>query len=967
MLNDYKDRLTWAYNLKEDLESCVNSNGDTGGEFEDIEVVPIEEEVATSNLYDNEVTLEYDSNNEQIEDLNAEITVNQSRVDSLNTENQTLRRATTQTSTDTDCTVYETQIQNLNNFNYTNYCKNNLKVQNPEQYWNELNKCISSKNKQVAEERNKYQQLLTLCQTNNTTNEELKIAKNQNQTDRIIGYTDEITKNDIKINDITNSLNNEVLNKSASQEVDQQYIIKTAAEVLGVSENSITNNGNISISSIQKVSLEIKEDQNNQLINTINKKIGELGAQQQFLIQSNIIIEKQRNSGSNNLGQTLLTIGGAIIGTALIAKGFLDPETAGGLMLGAGNLTGGIKGGGGGGGPQGLAGCPDPNAQNYIPQAVGCGEGQGQYIQGNYTQSLQGGSCIMVNGCCRKACPPPGGGDLGGDLGGDEFVGDVIGLGEGPGGNPGDGDIGVGDDNIGDVGVVNECNFCLAKPSDMAGQYFGPGVQPFNDQNPVFDGSGNYISVAQACCNQTAIGVPVQWFTDWGGQGWCITTDLGYNVSNGEAIANERANCIFGIVGCMTIGATNYNSQATIPCEGCCTFRIDPGGDLGGDGGDTNIIGCLDPEALNYNPNATQACYECCLYEDPCCDTLLDNVNQLITTLEGFIPQVESELDNAYNKWNNQIISQFNTYVTNASDDYLTFIDDLKLNFKLFVDNTNGGGGNVINSALSYLPYTDTINPIWEWDPNQQYSGIYITGTSANVAEVESVIFNDLSLTNPNISMDTLFQPQWKTLNFHLEECVCDELRTLYPFGQFYIGVEVEDYECGVCLLIDNIRVNITDCQTDKTMSIDNCLIPQLACVIDNKKSWVYTSDGIVTQTVYPNGECNTECSENYEITKILSPINRYWEELEYRYTDYDTNHSDLIINTKSATFALDPANAIECDVYNFWREINCDECPTACETGGYCYIYGRINSKWWYFIRLYVRIIRHYCWGTNF
>ena len=296
---------------------------------------------------------------------------------------------------------------------------------------------------------------------------------------------------------------------------------------------------------------------------------------------------------------------------------------------------------------------------------------------------------------------------------------------------------------------------------------------------------------------------------------------------------------------------------------------------------------------------------------------------------------METQLDDAYNKWNNQIITQFNNYVTNASDDYLTFIDDLKLNFKLFVDNTNGGGGNVINSALTYLPYTETTNPIWEWDPNQMYSGIYITGSSANVAEVESVIFNDLSLTNPTVSMDTLFQPQWKTLNFHLEECVCDELRTLYPFGQFYFGLEVEDYECGVCLLIDNIRVNITDCQTDKSLSIDNCLIPQLACVIDNKKSWVYTTDGIVTQTVYPNGECNTECSENYEVTKILSPINRYWEELEYRYTDYDTNHSDLIINTKSATFALDPANAIECDVYNFWREINCDECPTACETGG--------------------------------
>ena len=46
------------------------------------------------------------------------------------------------------------------------------------------------------------------------------------------------------------------------------------------------------ITSLQKVSLDVKQDQNNQVINTLNKKIGELGAQQQALIQSNIIIEK---------------------------------------------------------------------------------------------------------------------------------------------------------------------------------------------------------------------------------------------------------------------------------------------------------------------------------------------------------------------------------------------------------------------------------------------------------------------------------------------------------------------------------------------------------------------------------------------------------------------------------------------------------------------------------------------------
>ena len=62
--------------------------------------------------------------------------------------------------------------------------------------------------------------------------------------------------------------------------------------------------------------------------------------------------------------------------------------------------------------------------------------------------------------------------------------------------------------------------------------------------------------------------------------------------------------------------------------------------------------------------------------------------------------------------------------------------------------------------------------------------------------------------------MSLFFQPQWRTFNFQVDECVCDDLRKLYPFGQFYIGVEIEDYECAVCLYVDNIKVDITDCET---------------------------------------------------------------------------------------------------------------------------------------------------------
>ena len=71
-----------------------------------------------------------------------------------------------------------------------------------------------------------------------------------------------------------------------------------------------------------------------------------------------------------------------------------------------------------------------------------------------------------------------------------------------------------------------------------------------------------------------------------------------------------------------------------------------------------------------------------------------------------------------------------------------------------------------------------------------------------------------------------------------------------------------------------------------------------------------------------------------YGVTKMVTPENRLWQELEYRYTEYENPHSDLILNTKSATFSIDPAKAIECDVYYFWKNIDCDDCPTSCVSG---------------------------------
>ena len=304
-----------------------------------------------------------------------------------------------------------------------------------------------------------------------------------------------------------------------------------------------------------------------------------------------------------------------------------------------------------------------------------------------------------------------------------------------------------------------------------------------------------------------------------------------------------------------------------------------------------------------------------------CCKIQAEELTVLLQTVNVELKKILKYQNECYTSWYKEIRESLNNVNQNSGSNYVDYVDDLKLNFKLFVD----------NNGIKNLPYTSSVNPIWEWDTTNEYSGVYFEGTEVDVTEVEQGILNSIINNRPS---PTFFEPQWSTLNFSLPECLCKDLRRLYPNKRFKFGIEIENFECAVCLVVDNIKVNITDCDTTRRLSFNDCMIPELSCVIDNRKSWVYYDNGVVEETIYPDGPCNTASTNNYTITKLTEPQNRLWKELEYRYTEYDVNHSDLILNTKSATFAIDPANAIECDVYNFWKNIDCDECPTSCDSG---------------------------------
>jgi hypothetical protein len=316
-----------------------------------------------------------------------------------------------------------------------------------------------------------------------------------------------------------------------------------------------------------------------------------------------------------------------------------------------------------------------------------------------------------------------------------------------------------------------------------------------------------------------------------------------------------------------------------------------------------------------------------------------------IQSVEEILLKIDENSKMCYTNWYESLVDNYQKYEESNNANYLDYINDLKINFKLFVDNNNINVVNGVDTSLTYLPYTQSVNPIWEFDPTSGYTGIILEGSEQLIAQIEDSIFNQLS--TQNITYDSnIFEPEWKTFKFRIPECVCDDLRRLYPNKEFFFAIEIENYECSVCLLVDNILVNVSDCKTQRILSINDCMIPQLSCVIDNKKSWVYYDGGVVKETVYPNGECNTESKTNFEIVKLSTPEERVWTDLEYRYTNYDNYHSDLILNVKNTSFSIDPAKSIECDVFNYWKNIDCQSCPTDCNENNFITFSGTLNSK---------------------
>jgi hypothetical protein len=257
-----------------------------------------------------------------------------------------------------------------------------------------------------------------------------------------------------------------------------------------------------------------------------------------------------------------------------------------------------------------------------------------------------------------------------------------------------------------------------------------------------------------------------------------------------------------------------------------------------------------------------------------------------------------------YDSWGTAIEATYRAYLGKTLENVDDYLEGTNIDLSLEVDNSVGT--LVTDKVYKYTKlWSYSKEDIWRFDKTKAYSGILLSGSEANV-----------NLIKRNVGgAETLFNPLWQRLTLTLSREECEQLRLCYPDKQFFIGLGINNPKnCQTTLLVDNIQV---DTEANFVKRLYSTTLPpsfNLTPVIDDRKSWVYSDGGVVT--------ADTK-------TIFTKPQERSESGMEYRYTDYTANHSKLVINSKETTFRIDPSNAVECDVYGFWQEIDCDTCDT--------------------------------------
>ena len=306
------------------------------------------------------------------------------------------------------------------------------------------------------------------------------------------------------------------------------------------------------------------------------------------------------------------------------------------------------------------------------------------------------------------------------------------------------------------------------------------------------------------------------------------------------------------------------------------------------------------------------------------CDIVMNSVNSILVDLNNQLITLESDLNLLtiqLNAIETQLITLF--ALPNQSDpllilqidnltntleslkvDILTKQDEIdalnevitEVSARPTIDVLSNFNSTVTLDKLTFASGTTTYEEIKEstllsFGDFEQYieenssTGIYISGSSCD--NLLTTISKELG-TNCEVLKTNTLNSDWKEFSM-----VVSDVDSLSAITNNYIqlSIKVFNQDIPFSILLDNLEVNKV-CESTETTSIivNRCPGFEMVKTIDNRKSWVST--------------------EEYDNREYL---------LSGRETEYALNNSKLLINTKELDLDIDPANAIECNVYTYF------------------------------------------------
>ena len=261
---------------------------------------------------------------------------------------------------------------------------------------------------------------------------------------------------------------------------------------------------------------------------------------------------------------------------------------------------------------------------------------------------------------------------------------------------------------------------------------------------------GGYISPYGAAYSSYGTRSPFWWVNTHAGPELAIINGNPPAPHTGEAIGT----C--AVIGCMDQSANNYNSAATQPCSGCCTYNYgctdgsawnhDPAAVI--DDGSCVYRGCMDSSANNFCTNCTISNPSACTYTTP--------TVSLNRSPGAIIRGQSSTLSWNTNYANSGTISVINYSISPVSSGSRTVSPTTTTTYNLTVYGNGGTQASNSTTVTVYTPPTVSISV----SPTTISSGQSATlqwNTSGDAGQ--AVISPSIGVSNPPMSSSATVSP----------------------------------------------------------------------------------------------------------------------------------------------------------------------------------------------------------------